>query len=530
MKTIRKSGLFLLLYFVVLSCQSKKSNSVGSIEDSKETNYTADHTFDTVILGGRVIDPETELDAIRNLGLVNGKVALITEEKIQGKQSIDATGLVVSPGFIDLHAHGQNISAYRMQAVQGVTTALELESGLLPISDWYETQATKKLPIHYGAAVGWTYARIATFQNNSPEATAAYFQKAQSDNSWKDEIASPEQLSKIMKLVEEGLEQGGLGIGINGGYAPGYGRKEYFELAKLAKKHEVSTYTHVRYSSIPEPQSTFEAFEELLALAALTQARMHICHINSNSLKDIDACLELYEMAKKNGLPVTCGAYPWGAASTVIGAAMFDGADWKERMGYDETAFQVGEKRLDADSFKKIRTEAPGTFVSYHQLDETKAEELAMLDKSITHPDILVESDAMPWYTQEGQAYEGNAWPIPNNLVAHPRSSGTFAKILGSYVRDRKLLTMSDAIRKMSLMPAQTLEDFVPQMKNKGRIQAGMDADIVIFDPKTIAAVGTYAEPYHPAIGVKHLLVMGQTVVSNGELQLDAAPGKPIRR
>ena len=230
-----------------------------------------------------------------------------------------------------------------------------------------------------GAAAGWTFARIATFQNSTPEATVSYFQKAQADSSWKDDIATKEQTQEILALVEQGIAEGGLGIGINGGYAPGYGRKEYYELAKLAKKHEVGTYTHARYSSIPEPKSTFEAFEELIALSAITGAKMHICHINSNSLKDIEATLELFEQAQKQGIAITAGAYPWGAASTVLGAAMFDVHGWKERMGFDETSFQIGARRLDAESFAKERKSAPGSFMSYHQLDESKPEDLAML-------------------------------------------------------------------------------------------------------------------------------------------------------
>ena len=492
--------------------------------------YSVTTEFDTVIANGRVIDPETNLDAVKNLGLIDGRIGLISDKPLQGKNIIDARDRVVAPGFIDLHAHGQNISAYRMMAKQGVTTALELESGVLPISDWYTQQGEKKLPIHYGAAAGWTYARIATFQENRPEATVAYFQQAQGHNHWKEEIASDEQLSHILEEVEKGLNEGGLGIGINAGYAPGYGRKEYYELAKLAKKHEVSTYTHVRYTSIPEPQSSFEAFEELMGLAAITGAQMHICHFNSNSLKDIDATIELYESAKKNGLNITAGVYPWGAASTVIGAAMFSGADWKKRMDFDETGFQLGEKRLDKDSFTDIRTKQPGTFVSYHQLDETKPEELAMLDKSVIHPDMLIESDGMPWFNNKGQPYEGDAWPLPANLVAHPRSSGTFTKVLGSYVRERNLMSLMDAIRKMSLMPAQTLENFVPQMKKKGRLQPGMDADIVVFDPETVAAVGTYAEPYHASVGIEHLFVAGEAVIAEQKLILDAAPGQAVRR
>ena len=521
----RRVVVSLVMMFVVLGAP------VRAAGDASASNaLPASTVFDVVILNGRVIDPETGLDDTRNVGIKDGHIAIITAEKIAGDKTIDATNLVVSPGFIDLHAHGQNISAYRLQAMQGVTTALELESGVLPITDWYEGQAKKNLPINYGAAAGWTFARIATFENSQPEASAAYFQKAQSDPTWKYNIATEEQMAQILGLLEKGLKEGGLGIGINAGYAPGYGRKEYYAVAKLASKHEVGTYTHMRYSSILEPDSTFEALEELIGLAATTGARMHICHINSNSLKDISASLELIDQARGRDISITIGAYPWGAASTVIGAAMFDGEEWKTRMGFDENAFIIGEKRLNPETWTKMRTEAPGTFVSYFQLDETKPEELAMLDASITHPGVLIESDAMPWYLANGTPYEGDEWPVPNTVIAHPRSSGTFVKVLASYVRERGLLTLPEAIRKMSLMPAQTLESYVPQMKKKGRLQVGMDADIAVFDPETVAPVGTYAEPYHPAVGVMYVLVAGASVVDGGDIVLDAAPGEPVRR
>jgi N-acyl-D-glutamate deacylase len=240
------------------------------------------------------MDPETAYDDIANVGIKDGTIAVITKDEISGKETIDATGHVVAPGFIDIHAHGQNIGDYRMQAMQGVTTMLELESGVVPIADWYELQAQKNLPIHYGAAAGWTFARIATFTETKPEATAKYFQDAQGRMDWKMNIATPEQQEQILKLVEQGLDEGALGIGINAGYAPGYGQKEYFALAELAAERNVATFTHVRYASNMEPKSSFEAVKEVIANAAITGAHMHVCHINSSSLKDIHSTLEAH--------------------------------------------------------------------------------------------------------------------------------------------------------------------------------------------------------------------------------------------
>jgi len=490
--------------------------------------------YDLVISNGRVMDPETSYDDIANVGIKDGTIAVITKNEISGKETIDASGHVVAPGFIDIHAHGQNIGDYRMQAMQGVTTMLELESGVVPIADWYDHQSQKNLPINYGAAAGWTYARIATFTETQPEATVKYFQDAQGLMDWKMNIATPDQQEQILKLVEQGLDEGALGIGINAGYAPGYGQKEYFALAKLAAERNVATFTHVRYASNMEPKSSFEAVKEVIANAAITGAHMHVCHINSTSLKDIHSTLALIDNAFENNINISVGAYPWGAASTVVGAAMFSGEGWRERMGSTAENFQLGTKRMTEAQLTDYQKNNPGTFITWHFLDESNPDDLALLDASILHPKILIESDEMFWMFMDEHNhvinYEGDEWPLPKDTFSHPRSNGTFAKILRSYVRERKLMSMQEALRKMCLMPAQTLADFVPQMKKKGRLQKGMDADIVVFDPETISDVGTYEAPNQPAIGVQSLLVNGTLVVADGKLVTDAAPGQPIRR
>ena len=489
--------------------------------------------FDVVITNGRVIDPETGLDGIRHLGISDGRIVSISETSLAGSRTIDASGMVVAPGFIDLHAHGQNLGDYRMQAVQGVTTMLELESGVLPVAKWYENQASKNLPINYGTSSGWTFARIATFSGEGPEASPEYFQKAQGRSDWKMEIANPEQQATILDMVAQGLDEGALGIGINAGYAPGYGTKEYTALAQLAADRDVATFTHVRYASNMEPASSYQAIQELIANAAITGAHMHLCHLNSTSLKDINDTLQLINAAFEQDINISVGAYPWGAASTVVGAAMFSGDGWRERMGSTAENFQLGPNRMTEEQLTDYQKNKPGTFITWHFLDESNPEDLAMLDASILHPRVLVESDEMFWMLIDEKGienYAGEDWPLPEKAFSHPRSNGTFAKVLRSYVRERKLMTLSEAIRKMSLMPAQTMEDFVPQMKKKGRLQLGMDADIVVFDPNTVREVGTYEDPNHPAQGINWVLVNGTLVVDKGELVQDAGPGRPIRR
>ncbi|HET8817870.1 MAG TPA: amidohydrolase family protein, partial [Pseudidiomarina sp.] len=266
---------------------------------------TTETVYDIALIGGRVIDPETGLDAIRNVGMQGNTIAVITAEAINAKRIIDVRGLVVSPGFIDMHAHGQSILSGRVQAFDGVTTALELESGTYPVADFYTTRAAEGRPINYGASVNWLGTRLAAVLDMEPKGNADWFAAAMNRQGWQNSIATPDQLAEIEARVAEALDEGGLGVGFLTGYAPGSGYKEYYAVSKLAAARKAPTFTHARYLSMAEPESSFEAMQEIVAVAASTGVQAHIVHMNSISLKDIRLIGEMIRGAQERGAKIS---------------------------------------------------------------------------------------------------------------------------------------------------------------------------------------------------------------------------------
>src|SRR5690242_778328 len=252
-----------------------------------------------VISGGRVVDPASGTDAIGDVALVDGRIAAVGTGLGTAERVIDATGLVVSPGFIDLHAHGQSIPADRMQAFDGVTTSLDLEAGVLPVASWYRRQAEMGRVLNYGASVNWAFARIGAMTGSNEESSLEAFGRAMRDRRWVDNVASDPEVAGILDRIARGLNEGGIGIGILNAYAPGAGVQELTAVCQLAKAHEVPTFTHIAYMSRIDPESAAEAYIRLIGYAGATGAHMHICHFNSSSKTDIERCAVLVETAQR---------------------------------------------------------------------------------------------------------------------------------------------------------------------------------------------------------------------------------------
>jgi len=458
---------------------------------------SADETYDVAILNGHVMDPESGLDAVRNIGIRAGKIVAISETVLSTKSTVDAKGLVVAPGFIDLHEHGQEERNYEFQARDGVTTSLELEAGTEDVDRWYSLREGKSL-INFGVSIGHIPVRMRVMGDPQggmlPTGDAAH------------RAASPEEFDKISAAIDKGFRRGALAEGMGVNYTPGATHWEIVEMFRIAAKYGASVHVHLRYGGLKEPNTGLAALEEVLAAAAATGAPLHVVHVTSMGLKYTPQLIAMVKGAQQRGLDVTTECYPYTAGSTALQSAIFD-PGWQENMGitYKDIQWTATGERLTAESFDKYRKQ--GGIVVIFSIPEDAAR------TAVADPIVMIASDGMPI----------------TGAKVHPRGQATFSRVLGHYVREEKALDLMTALRKMTLMPAQRLEKRAPIFKDKGRLRVGADADITIFDPARVIDKATFDEPLQYSEGIPFVLVNGVLVVKDGQLVSGVHPGRAAR-
>jgi dihydroorotase len=386
--------------------------------------------------------------------------------------------------------------------MDGVTAALDLEGGTVDVDSWYAAQAGKRL-IHYGAAVSHTRARrtvLGGAESNNRGGPPACPPEC-------DAIRNPatdDQISQIQKIIAKGLERGAPAVGLAIQYIPGASHTEILQTFRTTAPYHASLHPHIRYAGLKEPESVFTALEEVIADTAVSGAPLHIAHIGGMALSSLPKLLGIIEDAQKHGIDITTECTAYGAGMGTIGSGLFD-PGWQEKLGisYSDLLWVATGERLTEESFNRYR-KTGGFVISF-------VPPQAVVDTCVVSPVTTIATDG-----------------LLENGKGHPRASGTYSLVLGRYVRERRLLTWQEAIRKMTLMPAKRLEARVPMMKSKGRLRVNGDADITIFDPEHVIDRSTFEEPGRYSEGIRFVLVGGTFVVRDGALQ-NGAPGQPIR-
>jgi len=486
--------------------------------------------WDLVLRGGRVIDPESGLDAVRDVAVSDGRVAAVgtglTATASRGDVHVD--GQVVTAGFIDLHSHVSDLGGLRLQALDGVTTALELEAGVTPVAQAYRRAAEQGRPINYGFAASWALARMEAVGGLPPDGRPGAFMARISDPAWQ-RPAEPAEVSAMLARLAADLADGALGVGVLLGYAPATTPAEYLRVAGLAAEAGMPTFTHARDLIEMVPASLADGAEEIVRAAAETGAHMHYCHVNSTSQRHIDRVLGLVGRARAEGSRVTTEAYPYGSGMTGIGAAFLA----PERLGERDllpsslTYVPTGERVASAARLRELRRADPAGLVIIDLLREDDPADQALLMRSLTFPGAVVASDAMP-LTWTAPPADPSAWPLPPTAITHPRTAGTFSRALRLLTRQGSL-SLAEALAKCSLEPARLLQDRVPALRQKGRVQVGADADILVFDPAVITDRASYRRSTLPSAGIRHVLVNGTFVVRDSGIVADVRPGRPVR-
>ena len=459
----------------------------------KASSRATGEKYDVVIANGRVMDPESGLDAVRNIGISGGKIRAISTGALQGNTTVDAKGLVVAPGFIDLHQHGQDAENYAAKARDGVTTALELEVGVADVDSWYAEREGKSL-INYGASAGHIPARMVVMHDPGqllPSGDAAHRE------------ATPAEIEEILSLIEKGLWRGAVAVGLGPAYTEAATNWEITQVFRVAAKYHASCHVHIR-SVIPGTAGNFGGFEEVMAAAAITGAPLHIVHIQSTGGPNVVHELQMISEARARGMDVTTESYPYTMGMTSIQSALFDGKENEPDAYFASLLWPATGEHLTRDSFARYRKSGGMVILPSNTQENVNA--------AIESPLTMIASDG---FLSKGQG--------------HPRTAGTYARVLGHYVREKKALDLMTALRKMTLMPAQRLEKRAPIFKDKGRIRVGADADITVFDPERIIDKSTYEKPLQYSEGIQFVLVNGVAVVRDGKLVEGVFPGRAAR-
>ena len=453
-----------------------------------EPEPAAGHTFAVVIAGGRVIDPETGFDDVADVGIDGDRITAISRERLRGTRTIDATGRVVAPGFIDLLSYDPNGYGEWFKIADGVTTNLCMHGIDGDAASFFARIAANGSPVHYGGAY------------DAPNRRAYAFELQPGEE------ASARQLTAMAEDCRAQLAAGFIGVDLEPEYAFASTYEELRTFAAVAAEVGVTTYVHGRYSDDQVPGTNAETLAEILRLARDTGSSVHVEHIiSTGGTFTMAESLATLDAAVAEGIDVSACMYPYDYWATYLGSARF-AEGWEERfhISYDDLEVAGTGERLTASTF--AARQADNVLVAAYGIPEDD------VVTCLRSPLVMVASD-------------GILEPGDNN---HPRAAGCFSRTLGRYVRDEGVLDLVTALGKMTIMPARRVQAAAPAMARKGRLQRGADADVVVFDPETVTDRATVRDPSREARGIDWVLVSGVPVKSPDGIDRTQRPGRPI--
>ena len=451
----------------------------------------ADHRFDVVITGGRVMDPASGFDQVANVGIDKGTVTAITTDPLRGSKRIDATGRVVAPGFIDIESYDPNPYGIWYKIADGVTTNLGMHGSNGDAQEWYQRWRATGSPTHFGGAFDDNWER------SKPDGL----------NLGVGDKASPAQIDQLAAAAEEAIKGGFIGVEFSPEYAPGISYQEIVGVSRVAAEYGVPVFFHGRYSDPEEPGTNFDTLNEIIRTGRETGAAVHVLHITSTGgTFTMPESLAMLQQARDEGIQVTADLYPYNFWATYLGSERF-APGWQKRfrIGYSDLVIPGTGERLTETTFEQHKAE--NDLAAAYAIPE---EDVRL---GLQSPLVMIGSDAI-------------LEPGDNN---HPRAAGTFSRVLGKYVREEGVLSLMEGLTKMTIQPAELLEEEAPALRKKGRLQVGADADIVVFDPETIEDRATVNDPSRYSRGIDWVLVMGQVVKDPKRLHRNVLPGRPIK-
>ncbi len=495
---------------------------------------SAEDTYDLVILNGRVMDPETGFDAVRNVGIKDGRIATITGEAISGADVIDATDHVVAPGFINTHSHTFAPFDQRLMARDGTTTILDTEMGAADMGLFYDKYAGRSL-LNYGVSVGHEPIRINVLDGVGLEhvsdptsaAQARSMSVADDDrNNWALDIPSEDQWADMEILFRKGLDAGGLGISSTLEYmAFGVTTNEVFNLQKIVAKYDRVYGIHTRFGVTETLPKDFSlgSREAIANFVALDGGGLILSHIQgAPTWREV---YELYTNLFEKDYAILAEYYPSGTGNPNIATPQFQEGVIGVNNAFDIETMIVNPttgEYYKEDEFFKVQKESPSTLVFVEVVPLDTRKEWAFMKNVALANDMLATHDANGELVPVDMPFE--------DYVGHPRNSATYSTVF-RLAREQGIPLM-DIVTNASYAPARFFSQLgLASMQERGRLQEGMVADITIFDPEAITENSSMklGEQGLPSTGIPYVLVSGVPVVRNSVVDLSVSLGKPIR-